>query len=54
MFVNCKEAPNSMEKMKNIAIFGVLNSVKALNPKESTNDFFSGLLLISHLGSVKA
>src|SRR3712207_1123067 len=36
--VICKDTPKSMEKIKKMAIFLLLNNVKARNPKASTND----------------
>ena len=53
-FVICSETPNSIEKMKNSAIFFCLKSVKARSPRASTRDLRSAERLTGHDGSVMA
>ncbi len=36
--VNCKAAPNNIEKPKKMANLGSLNNLKAFSPNESVND----------------
>ena len=53
-FVICSETPNSIEKIKNIAILRSLKSRKAFNPKASTKDLCPPFpRLTGHSGSVQ-
>ena len=44
VLVICNAAPKSIEKRKKIAIFFLLNSTKASNPKAESKDLFSDLV----------
>ena len=51
--VTCRHMPSRAEKMKNSAIFRVLNSLKAFRPNDSASDILPSFFSTRHSGSVR-